>query len=168
MVKEISSKQASEFFNDTHIMGNGRSNYRLGLFFNNQLISAMSFSKNNLSRKIDNWELNRFSCLQNYHIMGGAGKLFNQFINNIQPSKIVSYSDNRWSQGLVYEKLGFKKISSGTPNYWYFLPNQNRIHRFNLRKNSNDNPDQTELENRTAQGYNRVWDSGSAKWIWSK
>jgi len=167
-VRIISSQQAGEFFNTTHIMGNGRSNYRLGLFFNDQLISAMSFSKNNLSRKIADWELNRFSCLQNYHVMGGASKLLHHFVNNIQPSKIVSYSDNRWSQGLVYEKMGFKKTSTGTPNYWYFLPNQSRIHRFNLRKTSHDNPNLTEIELRTAQGYNRIWDSGSTKWIWSK
>lgn len=168
VIREISSDQASAFFNNTHIMGNGRSNFRIGLFFNDQLISAMSFSKNNLSRKIDCWELNRFSSLPNVLVMGGANKLFSYFIKIIQPSKIVSYSDNRWSQGQIYKKMGFEKISSGTPNYWYFLPNQNRIHRFNLRKNSHDDPAKSEIENRSAQGYNRIWDSGSTKWIWSK
>jgi hypothetical protein len=166
-VKLIDSTTASKFFNETHIMGNGRSNYRLGLFYHNKLISAMSFSKNNLSRKIQGWELNRFSSLCDVSIIGAASKLFKTFVKDIQPDQVVSYSDNRWSLGNLYHSLGFDFVSAGTPNYWYFLPNQSRIHRFNLRKNQFDDPDMSEVENRLCQGYNRIWDSGSTKWIWS-
>lgn len=168
VVKSISSQQASEFFNATHIMGHGRSNLRLGLFHGDQLIAAMSFSKNNLSRKITDWELNRFSGLPDIHVMGGASKLFQHFVRQVQPTQCVSYSDNRWSQGQVYEKMGFVKTSPGSPNYWYFLPNQSRIHRFNLRKTAQDDPTVTESVLRAGQGYQRIWDSGSAKWIWKK
>jgi hypothetical protein len=165
-VRLIDSRTASEFFNSTHVMGAGRSNYRLGLFYQDKLISAMSFSKNNLSRKIVGWELNRFSSQCNLSIVGAASKLFKTFIQDVQPCEVVSYSDNRWSSGNLYQTLGFDFVNSGSPNYWYFLPNQSRIHRFNLRKTQSDNPALTELENRLAQGYNRIWDSGSTKWLW--
>ena len=39
-----------------------------------------------------------------------------------------------------------------------------RLHRFTLRKNINDDPSLTEWENRVKQGYDRIWDCGSAKY----
>ncbi len=166
-VRCIDAKTASQFFNDTHIMGNGRSNYRLGLFYKGKLVSAMSFSKNNLSRKIIGWELNRFSSDCNLSIVGAASKLFKAFIKRVNPDQVISYSDNRWSMGNLYRSLGFDFISHGSPNYWYFLANQPRIHRFNLRKTQFDNPNLSEVANRISQGYNRIWDSGSTKWLWT-
>ena len=64
-------------------------------------------------------------------------------------------------------QLGFEKISDGVPNYWYVEPNiVKRIHRFTLRKTKTDNQELTEYQNRTAQGFTRVWDCGSSKWEW--
>jgi len=168
IIREIDTKTARQFFQQNHLMSHGRSNFRVGLFYQDQLVSAMSFCKNNLSRKIQGWELNRFASLCHYNVIGAASKLFYYFVKHIDPEEIVSYSDNRWSRGDLYDKLGFEKISNGTPNYWYFLPDQSRIHRFNLRKTVNDHPDLTEVQNRQLQGYNRIWDCGSSKWIWKK
>ena len=167
-IKELDTKTARDFFQQTHLMQHGRSNFRVGLFYQDQLVSAMSFCKNNLSRKIKGWELNRFASRCHYNVIGAASKLFQYFVRQIDPNEIVSYSDNRWGQGNLYDKLGFEKISNGTPNYWYFLPNQPRIHRFNLKKTINDNPALTEIQNRRLQGYNRIWDCGSSKWLWKK
>lgn len=169
VVKEIDSETASAFCNSTHIMGKGRSNFRVGLFYNNTLVSVMTFTKNNISRKSNTWEINRFSSLLDTTIIGGASKLFSFFIKKINPDTVISYADNRWSNGNLYSVLGFEQSSAGVPNYWYFLPNTNcRIHRYNLRKNSNDNPSLTEWDNRQQQGYNRIWDCGSSKWEWKK
>lgn len=168
-VKEISSSVAATFCDRYHIMGRGRSNIRMGLFFKDELVSVMTFTKSNLSRKLVGWELNRFASITNTTVTGGASKLFSAFLRKEQPSTIVSYSDNRWSDGGIYKSLGFKGVSDGTPSYWYVLPNQTeRFHRFGLRKNKNDDPALTEYENRTNQGYYRIWDCGHAKWIWNK
>ena len=163
----IPSKAASAFCNATHIMGAGRSNIRYGLYHNSLLVSVMTFSKNNLSRKITNtWEINRFSSALDMNIVGGASKLFTAFIRDQNPKSIISYADNRWSNGNLYKALGFKQTKTGSPNYWYVQPNIGRIHRFNLRKTVNDDQSLTEYENRLAQGYNRIWDCGSTKWEW--
>lgn len=168
-IQEIDSRTASEFCNNTHIMGKARSNVRVGLFYQNKLVSVMTFSKSNISRKISGWELNRFSSELNTIVVGGASKLFNYFVNKYQPEKIVSYSDNRWSNGELYSLLGFKKVSFGTANYWYIDSTwQQRIHRYTLRKNKNDDPLLSEYENRKKQGYHRIWDCGSSKWEWTK
>ncbi len=168
VVKLIDSKTSSDFINKFHIMGNGRSNVRLGLYYQDNLVSVMTFSKNNLSRKIKDWEINRFVSLNDTVVIGGASKLFKHFVKLENPKSVVSYADNRWSNGNLYKTLGFKKHSDGTPNYWYFLPNNNfRIHRFNLRKHSSDDQLLTEYENRLNQGYLRIWDCGSSKWVWN-
>jgi hypothetical protein len=167
-IKEVSVKDAAQFCHDNHIMGRGRSNIRLGLYYDNLLVSLMTFVNTNLSRKSKVWEINRFVSSRDTVVVGGANKLFKEFLKIKNPQTVISYADSRWSDGKLYQVLGFEKTSDGTPNYWYFLPNaKSRIHRFTLRKNSSDNPMLTEYENRTAQGYLRIWDYGSSKWEWN-
>lgn len=168
-VKEISSKEASTFCDNNHIQGRGRSNARYGLFYNDELISVMTFSKTNLSRKIINWEINRFCHKINTSVIGGASKLFAAFIKDYNPDCVISYADSRWSEGNVYKALQFSYMSSTKPSYWYFLPNElKRIHRFSLRKNENDDKNLTEQEIRQAEGFMKIWDCGNTKWIWKK
>jgi hypothetical protein len=167
-VREISSNVAAAFCERTHIMGRARSNVRLGLFHGDQMVSVMTFTKSNISRRVSGWEINRFSSELNTLVVGGASRLFSHFTRLIRPERVISYADNRWSQGSLYQSLGFQCESEGRPGYWYVLPNQTqRIHRFNLRKNASDRQELTEYENRRAQGYSRVWDCGSSKWIWT-
>lgn len=168
-LREISSKSAAEFCNANHIMGKARSNVRVGLYHNNELVSVMTFSKSNISRKVYGWELNRFASMADTIVVGAASKMFKYFTEQYTPESVVSYSDNRWSTGNLYGKLGFSKVSNGTPNYWYFmLPAAHRVHRFTLRKNAADDQSLTEAENRRNQGYSRIWDCGSAKWVWHR
>lgn len=168
-IKEISTEEASAFLKQNHIMGHGRSNVRLGLFYHDKLISVMTFSKSNLSRKVTGWELNRFASLLDHSVVGGASKLFQFFIKSYTPTTVISYADNRWSEGELYSTLGFSKVSNGTPNYWYFKPPEpQRIHRFTLRKSKADNSNLTEREIRKNQGFLRVWDCGSSKWVWGQ
>ena len=169
-IKEVNSKDASSFCNQNHLMGKGRSNIRIGLYHDNVLVSLMTFTNNNLSRKlIGVWEINRFASLLDTNVVGGASRLFKHFLTQCDPTVVISYSDNRWSTGGLYAQLGFEKISDGVPNYWYVEPNVlKRIHRFTLRKTKTDNQELTEYQNRTAQGFTRVWDCGSSKWEWSK
>ena len=169
-VREVSSKEASIFCEQNHLMGKGRSNLRFGLYHNNTLVSLMTFTNNNLSRKlVEVWEINRFASLLDTNIIGGASKLFKYFLKHTSPATVVSYAENRWSTGGLYKQLGFKKISNGVPNYWYLQANIiKRLHRFALRKNKNDDQSLTEAENRRMQGYLRIWDCGSSKWTWTK
>lgn len=168
-IKEVSSEESSDFCNSTHIMGKGRSNVRLGLYYNNALVSLMTFTHNNISRRLENsWEINRFSSALDTLVIGGASKLFSHFLKTIKPNSVISYADNRWSSGELYKQLGFEKIHNGIPNYWYTHPNiQHRIHRYSLRKMIRDDQNLTEHENRIKQGYSRIWDCGSSKWVWT-
>ena len=79
------------------------------------------------------YELLRFSNKLNTIVVGGASRLLNYFIKNVQPKKIISYADKRWSNGSLYKKLGFEHIRDSKPNYYYIV-NDKRENRFNYRK----------------------------------
>ena len=128
----------------------------------------MTFLKGDISKKNQSWELNRFCSLVNYNVVGGASRLFKWFIKNYNPETVISFSDRRWSNNnTVYEKIGFKFDSCTPPNYWYIVPGEyNRVHRYSLRKPNNCNISEREL--RESQGYLRIYDCGSSKWVWSR
>jgi hypothetical protein len=166
-IQNIDIETARQFLNDNHLQGYNKCKIRLGLYHNNELVSMMTFSKHNISRKNDSWEIDRYATKQNLLVVGGASKLFSAFIKEWQPDFVISYADQRWSRGKLYKSLGFEKEHDTHPNYWYFRPNEmKRIHRFTLRKNDDDDQTLTEYENRKLQGYYRIWDCGSSKWKW--
>ena len=63
---------------------------RLGLYYNNQLVSLMTFGKSRFNKNCE-YELLRYCS--HYNVVGGAEKLFKHFINEYKPSSIVSYSN---------------------------------------------------------------------------
>jgi hypothetical protein len=167
IIAAIEADVANKFINENHIQGRGRSNARYGLFLNDELLAVMTFSKSEISRRLDGWEINRFCTKIGFNIRGGASKLFSAFLKEYAPEKVLSYADLRWGTGNVYGNLGFERVGATVPNYWYFRPDEmRRLHRYSLRKNSNDPIDITEWQIRQQQGWNRIWDCGHAKWEW--
>ena len=167
-IKELDLKTTSSFCNSNHLQGYAGSNIRLGLFFDNELTSVMTFSKPSIAKGGKNrkgaWELQRFCSKINHTVVGGASKLLKYFERNYEWQEIFSYADRRWSYGNVYNKLNFELVGHTKPNYWY-LRKQSRIHRFALRKMKDDPKDQTEWEIRKSQGWNRIWDCGNLKYV---
>jgi hypothetical protein len=171
IIKEIEPKLKNEFLNTYHIQGEDKSTIKLGAFYNDELVSVMTFSHGNIakgSKSIEGiWELNRFCSNYNYHIPGVASKLLTHFKRNYEWNKIYSYADRRWSQGHLYKMLGFDLDSISDCNYWY-LKNYNRIHRFNLRKTKNDLNKIPEILLRISEGYRILWDCGNLKFTLNK
>ena len=63
--------------------------------------------------------------------------------------------------------MGFDFAHNTKPNYWYFFPKEcRRYHRYGLKKPLGSQISEREL--RESQGYLRIYDCGSNKWIWSK
>lgn len=159
---QINNKEYSEFLKINHMLGITKSSIKLGILYNDEIISVMGFKK-----KINNnYYLNRFCNKLNINVIGGADKLLKFFIKNYNPTKIITFADRRYSNGNLYEKLGFKFISYSKPNYWYCdFRNIVKYHRFNFRKDkiniNNDNKTEHEimLENKLP----RIYDSGLIK-----
>lgn len=138
-VREVTSQDSKVFLDENHIQGNTFAKYNFGLYYDNELVSLMTFGslrKNLGSVKQENvYELLRFCNKLNTNVIGGASKLFNHFINKYNSIKIISYCDLRWSNGKLYETLGFKLKHISRPNYFYVdLINKIRENRFKYRK----------------------------------
>lgn len=170
-IRKINSKDKNEFLDKYHLQGGDKSTVKLGAFFNNELVSVMTFSKSNISRSFKEkegiWELSRFCSNYNYHIPGIAGKLLEYFKRNYDWKQINTFSDRRWSNGDLYYKLGFDFSHNTEPNYWYIY-NCRRIHRFTLRKRENEPENISEWVLRFNEGYSRIWDCGNMKFVLRK
>jgi len=175
-IKYVSSKDSKEFLIENHIQGNVNSKIRLGLYYKEELVSLMTFGnlRKNLgsTSKENSYELLRFCNKINSNVIGGANKLYNYFLSNTNPLQILSYADRSWTsmtKESLYDKLGFKLVGETIPNYYYVKHNC-RENRFNYRKDvlvkEGYDLNKTEREIMFDRGYNRIYDSGSLKYIW--
>jgi len=172
-IKEITSEMSEKFLNENHLQGYINSSIRIGLFYDNNLVSIMTFSKEKRKKKknkyIDEYELVRFANKLDTIVIGGASKLLKYFIKKYNPKVISTFADRRYSTGNLYQELGFEFKYVIEPNYWYFNKKDKiRQHRFNFRKrillkHGFDN-NKTEHEIMLERGYLRIYDCGNLKY----
>ena len=174
VVNEISAKEKKEFMDIHHIQGNDISNIKLGLYYNKELVSVMTFAKPSTVRYrtktcIDGvWELNRFATSGQYNVRGAAGKLLSYFKNNYNWNMVYSYADKRWSDGGLYNTLHFTKVTDSAPNYWYVPKGYyKREYRYKYAKyklvEQGFDSNKSEKQIMEDRGFTRVWDCGHHK-----
>ena len=169
---EVDHETAKKFYNDNHIQGNIFSKINYGLYYNSELVSMMSFSKNRYSDQVE-WELTRFCNKLNTRVLGAAGKLLSHFVKIFDPNSIISYADRRYSKGKMYEKIGFSLKNTTIPGYHYNingkLESRQRWQKHMLpSKLKVFDPLLTEEQNMTSNGYHRVYNCGQMVYIWNK
>jgi len=168
-VQEISIKEKTQFLNENHLQGAGRSSVRIGLYYENQLISAMTFGKCRFDTQSE-WEIIRFATKIDYTVIGGASKLFKYFVKTYNPKSIITYADKRFGRGLVYEKIGFELVDETPPSYFYVNFSKNIYSRFQFQKHKLQDKleifdsNLTEWENMQLNGYDKIWDCGNMKY----
>lgn len=170
VVREVSPKEANLFLETNHLQGGDKSKHKLGLYHGEDLVALMTFSvgRNSMGtlREPGKWELSRFAS--SVRVIGGASKLLHHFVTNHKPTKIISYADRRWSNGNLYEQLGFTNKGYSPPSYWYTKDYRNRLYRYNFRKSIlvklGASPQKTEWEIMQELGYDRVWDCGTIRY----
>jgi hypothetical protein len=171
-IKNVSPSESKLFLNNNHIQGNVNAKYKLGLYYNNELVSLMTFGNLRCvlgsKQKDDKYELVRFCNKLNTNVIGGADKLLKHFVKTHQPKEIISYADRRWSQGDLYKTLGFSYTHKSKPNYFYII-NKRREYRFKYRKNilikNGFDSNKTEREIMLERGINRIYDCGTIAYI---
>lgn len=180
-IRNINHSESSKFLEKNHIQGKDNSSIQIGCYYNNELVSVMTFGKLRiaLGNKVqikNEYEMYRF-CVGENNVTGIASKFMSFFIKNYNPSKIISFADKRFSnKNAFYSSIGMTLISETPPNYWYFNRNscEKRFHRFNFRKDQLHkkleifDPNLTEWENMQLNGYDRIWDCGNLKYVWNK
>lgn len=118
VIKEINKTDSIKFINEYHLQNYARDKIRLGLYYNNELVSIMTFGKPRYNKKYE-WEIIRYCSSKN--VIGGAQKLFKHFIRDYSPKSIISYCDRSKFSGQVYTDLGMVKIKSynNINKHWY-------------------------------------------------
>ena len=164
-IKEIKDNNLiKEFLDKNHLQGYRSSKIKLGLFYNDELVSVMTFGKPYLSKSNKyEWELYRFCNKLNTSVIGGFNKLFKYFIRTYNPKNILTYSDFAKGDGHTYEKMGFKKLELTKPNYiWWKETNLGDEIKTRY---------QTQMKNETKimeeNNYLRIYDCGNFKWEWN-
>ena len=141
----------------------------------NHIRSTIGSSKQTSSH---DWELSRFCSKLNCNVVGGASKLFQYFIKNYDPERVISYSDIAHTRGDLYDKLGFQYDHTTSPSYvWVDVYDQQYYNRVSCQKNNlhklfpNEDLDithHTEREIMESHGFVQLFDCGVKRWIWSK
>lgn len=181
-VKNVPPAESRKFLSMNHRQGPGASSVRLGLYDdNNELVSLMTFGKMRKTIGTGNedlsncWELVRFCSKLDTTVVGGASKLFSNFLKQYDPVRIRSFSDRAHTKGALYSKLGFTAIRRSDPNYvWVDWNTDKAYHRVNAQKQNvksflNDSDidlSRTEREIMIKHGFVQVYDSGTITWEW--
>ncbi len=172
LVKELDSSTYKEFLLVNHLQGYAPAKIKFGLFYKENLVSIMSFSKPRFNKKYE-YEMVRFCNKVFTNVVGGASKLFTYFTRNLSPKSVVSYSLNDISSGKVYNVLNFDYVGETKPNYFY-VKNKIRYSRETFQKHKlikllqNYNDALSEKENMLLNNYNLIYDSGNKIYEWCK
>jgi len=164
-ISPVSATECSRFLEQYHLRGavRGRSE-AIGAYDETSLVSVMTFSP---SRNNTELELSRF-CSDNRRHPGIASRLFSSYIKMRHPDRVISFSDRRWYDGTVYERLGFKQDKELAPDYEYVWKNS-RFHKSTFRKEKlmkRFGLTGTEREMTQQIGAERIYDCGKTRWVW--
>lgn len=147
-VRRIEKAEAAAFLGACHSYGDAACRYRYGLYLKRHtghiangdrvsayapgtLVAVATFSN---ARKwikgekvIRSYEWTRYASLPELRISGGMGKLLKAFIQDVHPDDIMSYADLEWSEGKVYEQLGFSLDGEKGPVTFYIDSGYRRL-----------------------------------------
>ena len=171
-VKKITNKIARPFLDTYHIQGHVNGSYVYGASCSDgHLVGIMSFGKTRNGR----FELKRW-CMDNKTHAGLFSKVFKFAKSDIGFDEVVSFSDNRWFGGNLYEVNGFKNVGELKPDYQYFyngrLYSKQSFTKSKLRKRFSDNEtvigmlDSGCTEKQVTDHLNiyRFWNAGRIEW----
>ena len=121
IIKEVQKDEAVSFIDNFHIQGSTKTDrskdtIRLGLYFEDKLVSIITFGKPRYNK---NYEYELIRYCSSHNIIGGAEKLFKNFIKTYKPNSVISYCDFSKFTGMTYEKLGFTQENLRISSHWY-------------------------------------------------
>lgn len=156
---------AGAFLKANHLQGDAKFSRAIGLFYDGVLVSALYLGK---ARFRKGWsEVIRFCSARGVNVVGGFSKL----IKASGEQQLVSYSDNRYSQGGLYSASGFVCENIGKPTLWVTKDYSILKHRsalWGLSKLAEYDPKKTQLQNSFDFGYDAVFDAGQTTWTLNK
>jgi hypothetical protein len=126
-IKEIKSNNIIKlFFTKNELVFNYRSNIKIGVYDNNDLLSLITFKK--IKNKENEWILSNFSNKINYNNNDTFNIMINYFVEKYNPKSITTNLNNDWPINTIYFEMGFKVI--GKPKITFkYLSDGKRINK---------------------------------------
>lgn len=156
-IKDIDNKTYREFLEQNHLEGGVDSSHRKALFHDGEIVAVMGLRQNLLQR---------FCSRINLNVVGGFSRLLKAF----DLTQVVTYSDNRYSDGSLYKNHGFE-YGGKTSTRMHVTDGTNLYSRWGFqRKNLTTYPgysdDKTAEEILNENGLYYIYAPGTRKWIW--
>jgi hypothetical protein len=161
--------EATSFYEEHHLQGGCNGTTHVGLRDDtDRLRAVMTFGNaQNCRSSADATLLQRFAT--HGRIPGAASRL----LTRAPPGRdIISYSDNRYSNGALYSRLGFELTRSAGPDYSYvkgprLIPKASCQRTALIAEATAAQEDTSGSEAALAArlGYLRVWDCGKKTWL---
>lgn len=168
VIKNVPTKEKTIFLEENHIQGKVNSTINIGLYYNDELISIMTFGygRNN------EFLLSRFCSKINHSIVGGFSKLFNYFLKEYPSYNVIkSFAEYSFSNGDLYSKNGFNLIKITKPDYYYII-DTNRVRKQNYthKKLIENGFDKTKSEHEIMleRKIYRIYDCGKMVYVYNK
>ena len=159
----VPKKIAEQFCIDNHLQGKSLIKKAFGLYYNDELILLMTFGTHHRDNKT--LVMNRYCGKFDYLVVGGASKLMkNAKLYFDKP--ILTWSDNRWSNGNLYEKIGCKKLDDMKSDYYWTDFYKLYSKQSRAKKVTGQPKELTEKEYNESLGMSRIWDCGKIKWLY--
>jgi len=170
-IKEVPTKEARKFIDENHMQGYSNAKIKIGLYYRDILVSIMTFGKPRFNKNIE-YELIRFCTKKNITIQGGGSRLLSYFEKEYKPKSLLSYANRRWSTGSFYEVTGFDFRYDSKPNFFYFIPGENKLYSRNMfQKHKLESvletydKELTQMENIYSNSYRKIFDCGNKVYI---
>lgn len=157
-LKMVDNKEMIDFFEQNHLMGGYRSSRALGLYYNSDLVSCLSYR----IYKNKHIEISRFGSKIDTVVVGGFQKLLamlEDIADHNDIKEIVSFCDLRYATGASYEKAGFKR--TGVTLGWNWTKGLSRFNRQYCKATR----DMTQKEHASLKKIYKIYDAGQAKYV---
>lgn len=171
-VSVVDSVTECDYLCKHHLQNYVKSSVSLGLFYNGELVSLMSFGKPRYNNKYE-FELLRYCS--HFNVIGGAQRLFTHFLREYNPNSIISYCDRSKFVGSVYKELGFVSEGVREPSrHWYNSQSRRHITDNLLRQRGFDQLFGTNFGKGTSNsqlmlqsGFVEIYDCGQEKYTYT-
>lgn len=175
VIVNVDNKSERDFLEKNHLKGYiTGSSHKIGLEYNGELVCLMTVCKPRYNKDYD-YEILRSCTKLGHNIIGGFSKMLS-FFKNAHCTKgqtIISYCDSSVYSGKSYESVGFTHNGFTPPSYRYFKGNWRYMmgDRTKFQKHklkgllSIYDPKLSEWENMLNNGYDRIWDCGTSRWV---
>lgn len=169
-VRDVNKEEFRSFFKENHIQGAPATTTSncYGLYFDGALMQAMSFGKGHRQNSGNDLVIDRVCTRMGYQVIGGANRLLKVVKERAilaGATQLRSFSDRRYSNGAVYEKLEFRHEKVWPPDYSY-VKGAKRQSKQSLKLTKQEKSEnKTEAQLRREQGWVRIWDCGKDVWV---